>query len=78
VGHEQTLGSRLRALGMGALVAQLRDGPVTLLRLAMVMHFLLTDGPEREGNRGLALGELEVKVSNLAGVTIHRPPVPFS
>jgi hypothetical protein len=48
VGHEQTLGSRLRALGMGALVPQPRDGPVTLLRFAMVIHFLLTDGPERK------------------------------
>ena len=57
MGRWQIPGSRLRGIGMGALVARQRDGPVTLFRLAMVMHFLLTDSPERKGKRGLALGD---------------------
>ena len=57
MGRGQILGDRLQALGMGVLVARQCDGPVTLLRLAMVMHFLLTDGPRAEDKRGLALGD---------------------
>jgi hypothetical protein len=57
VGRWEIPGVRLRAWGMAALSGPARDGPVTVVRLAMVIHFLLTDGLRAEDNRGLALGD---------------------
>ena len=72
-------GKQASRIGDGVLwVPQLRDGPVTLLRLAMVIHFLLTDGPERktivalvadQKSQGKPLGR-----GDYSSVTLYRLP----
>jgi hypothetical protein len=57
VGRWEIPGVRLRAWGTTALGCPAGDGPVTVVRLAMVIQFLLTDGPKAGDNRGLALGD---------------------
>jgi hypothetical protein len=57
VGRWEIPGVRLRVWGTTALDCPARDGPVTVVRLAMVIQFLLTDGPRAGDNRGLALGD---------------------
>jgi len=51
----QVPGNRPRALGDGCFGSSAADGPVTLLRLAMVIHFLLTDASERKAVVALRL-----------------------